>query len=118
VSNPIRPSYLDAYLVAENSGAPPQGAVRRHGHVWRIYLLGSESEEQPREVFATRDEAGFGCWNWHGLSPSRLHREPPRRRASEWLEGGVTRSRPRATGRKDQPAHVPVRLQFRRGNAW
>ena len=54
---PIRPSYRNAYLVAEDSGAPPLVAVGRKGSVWRIYLLGVQSQDQPREAFATREEA-------------------------------------------------------------
>jgi hypothetical protein len=52
-------SFLDAYLVAENSiGAPPVGVVRKDGHVWRILQFGIPADHQPREVFATRREAG------------------------------------------------------------
>ncbi len=52
-------SFLDAYLVAENSlGAPPVGVVRKDGNVWRILQFGSPADRQPSEVFATRREAG------------------------------------------------------------
>jgi hypothetical protein len=53
------PSFLDAYLVAENSrGAPPVGAVRKDGHVWRILQFGIPADQQSQETFATRREAG------------------------------------------------------------
>jgi len=52
-------SFLDAYLVAENSiGAPPVGVVRKDGKVWRILQFGIPTYQQPSEVFATRREAG------------------------------------------------------------
>ena len=52
-------SFLDAYLVAENSiDAPPVGVVRKDGNVWRILQFGIPSDQQPTEVFATRREAG------------------------------------------------------------
>ena len=52
-------SFLDAYLVAENSmGAPPVGVVRKDGHVWKILRFGIPTDQQPSEVFATRREAG------------------------------------------------------------
>jgi hypothetical protein len=51
-------SFLDAYLVAENSlGAPPIGVVRKD-HVWRILQFGIPADQQPTEVFATRRDAG------------------------------------------------------------
>lgn len=54
-----RPSFLDAYLVAESSmGAVPVGVVRRERNVWRILRFGMPSDQQPREAFATREEAG------------------------------------------------------------
>lgn len=54
-----RPSFLDAYLVATDSmGAPLAGVVRKQGNVWRILLFGVPHDEQPREVFATRRDAG------------------------------------------------------------
>jgi hypothetical protein len=52
-------SFLDAYLVAENSiGAPPLGVVRKDGNVWRILQFGIPMDQQSNEVFATRREAG------------------------------------------------------------
>ena len=52
-------SFLDAYLVAENSiGAPPVGVVRKDGNVWRILQFGIPMDRQSGEVFATRREAG------------------------------------------------------------
>jgi hypothetical protein len=52
-------SFLDAYLVAENSiGAPPVGVVRKDGNVWRILQFGIPADQQPSEVFATRREGG------------------------------------------------------------
>jgi hypothetical protein len=52
-------SFLDAYLVAENSmGAPPVGVVRKDGNVWWILQFGIPADQQPTEVFATRREAG------------------------------------------------------------
>ena len=54
----MSPTYLNAYLVARKPTASPLGAVRRHGNVWRIYLFGIGSQQQPREAFATRAEAG------------------------------------------------------------
>ena len=54
-----RPSFLDAYLVATDShGSPPVGAVRKDGHVWRILQFDLPYESQPRDVFATREDAG------------------------------------------------------------
>ncbi len=53
------PSFLDAYLVAANSmGAPVVGVVRKDRNVWRIIRLGVPMDQQPREAFATRAEAG------------------------------------------------------------
>lgn len=55
----IRPTFLDAYLVAEDSmGAPAVGVVRRERHVWRIMLFGVPPAQQPPEAFATREQAG------------------------------------------------------------
>jgi hypothetical protein len=52
-------SFLDAYLVAENSmGAPPVGVVRKDGNVWRILQFGIPMDQQSTEVFATRRDAG------------------------------------------------------------
>jgi hypothetical protein len=57
--SPSRPSFLDAYLVAENSrGALPVGVVRKDRNVWRILQFGIPGDQQPREAFATREEAG------------------------------------------------------------
>jgi len=52
-------SFLDAYLVAENSrGAPPVGVVRKDGNVWTILRFGIPADQQPSDVFKTRREAG------------------------------------------------------------
>ena len=52
-------SFLDAYLIAENSiGAPPVGVVRRVGNIWRILRFGVRADQPPIDVFATRREAG------------------------------------------------------------
>lgn len=52
-------SFLDAYLVAENSiGASPVGVVRKTGKVWKLLLFDTPSDQQPSDVFATRREAG------------------------------------------------------------
>ena len=52
-------SFLNAYLVAENSiGAPPVGVVRKDGNVWRILRFEIPADDQPSELFATRREAG------------------------------------------------------------
>jgi hypothetical protein len=52
-------SFLNAYLVAENSmGAPPVGVVRKDGNVWRILRFGIPADQQPSELFVTRREAG------------------------------------------------------------
>jgi hypothetical protein len=57
--SPSRPSFLNAYLVAENAtGAPPVGVVRKDRNVWRILRFGVPTDEQPRDAFRTRDEAG------------------------------------------------------------
>lgn len=54
-----RPSLLDAYLIAADSqGSPPVAAVRKDGHVWRILRFELPHESQPRDVFATREDAG------------------------------------------------------------
>ena len=55
---PIKPTYRNAYIVEGKFTEPPLGAVRKHGNVWRMYLFGRGSEDQPREAFATRQEAG------------------------------------------------------------
>lgn len=54
------PSFLNAYLVAEDSmGAPLLGVVRKDGNVWRVLQFGVPVDQQPREIaFATRREAG------------------------------------------------------------
>jgi hypothetical protein len=55
-----RRSFLGAYLVAENSrGAVPVGVVRRERNVWRALRFGVPDDQQPREAFATREEAGI-----------------------------------------------------------
>jgi hypothetical protein len=57
--NSARPSFLDAYLVADDSmGAPIVGVVRKERNVWRILRFGLPLDQQPREAFATREEAG------------------------------------------------------------
>lgn len=54
-----RPTFLDGYLVAGvQPAAAPVGAVRRTGHVWRMFLFGVSPQDQPTEVFATREAAG------------------------------------------------------------
>jgi hypothetical protein len=58
VSEPIKPRYRNAYIVEGNFTGPPLGAVRKHGSVWRIYLFGKRLEDQPREGFASRQDAG------------------------------------------------------------
>jgi hypothetical protein len=59
MTNRPRPSFLDAYLVAENSmGAPAIGVVRKERNVWRVLRFGVAADQQPREAFATREEAG------------------------------------------------------------
>jgi hypothetical protein len=51
--------FLDAYLVTEDEhGAPPVGVVRKDRNVWRIMRFGIPDDQQPREVWATRREAG------------------------------------------------------------
>jgi hypothetical protein len=55
---PIKPKYRNAYVVEGDSTEPLLGAVRKHGNVWRICLFGKRSDDQPREAFATRQEAG------------------------------------------------------------
>ena len=48
-----------AGLVATNSmGASPVGVVRKERNVWRIMRFGVPADQQPREAFATREEAG------------------------------------------------------------
>ena len=39
-------------------GAPPVGVVRKDGNVWRILQFETPGEQQCREAFATRREAG------------------------------------------------------------
>ena len=55
---PIKHNYLNAYYDEGDSTEPLLGAVRKHGNVWRIYLFGKRADDQPREAFATRQEAG------------------------------------------------------------
>ena len=51
--------FLDAYLVTEDeSGAPPVGVVRKDRNVRRIMRFGIPDDQQPREVWVTRPEAG------------------------------------------------------------
>ncbi len=55
----LRPTFRDAYWVEVAGGdGEPLGFVRRRGTVWHQYLLGLAASEQPREGFATREEAG------------------------------------------------------------
>lgn len=55
----MRPTFRDAYLVETAGGdSQPLGFVRRRGAVWYLFLLGVPADEQPREGFATREEAG------------------------------------------------------------
>ena len=58
MTSPARPSFLDAYLVAENSMGAPVGVVRKERNVWKILRFGVPTDQQPREAFATRQEAG------------------------------------------------------------
>jgi hypothetical protein len=52
-------SFLNAYLVADNSrGAPIVGVVRKEGNVWRILQFGLPDSRQSQELFATRRETG------------------------------------------------------------
>lgn len=54
-----RAAFLNAYLVAADAvGSPPIGVVRKDGNVWRVLRLGVPADQQPREAFATRAEAG------------------------------------------------------------
>jgi len=53
-----RPTFRDAYLVEESMGGPAVGVVRRDRAVWRVIRFGVSDDRQPREVFATREEAG------------------------------------------------------------
>lgn len=65
-----RPSFLNAYLVATDSmGSPPVGAVRKDGHVWRILRFDLPMNKQPRDVFATREDAGRRLLELAGLTP-------------------------------------------------
>jgi hypothetical protein len=53
------PSFLDSYLVAEDStGAPPVGVVRKYKTWWLAIQIGVPLDEQPSQAFPTRDEAG------------------------------------------------------------
>jgi hypothetical protein len=49
-------SFLDAYIVTSPAKAAPLGVVRREGAVWKVFLF--DSATQPKDVFATRREAG------------------------------------------------------------
>ena len=53
-----RPTFQNAYLVTDPPCSLRLGVVRRDVHVWRIFLFGVAPDKQPREVFATREEAG------------------------------------------------------------
>lgn len=53
-----RPTFRDAYLVDSATDGVPAGVVRRDRNVWRIYRFDVALATQPREVFATREEAG------------------------------------------------------------
>ena len=53
-----RPTFRDAYLVDGISDTFPAGVVRRDRNVWRVYRFGVATTQQPREAFATREEAG------------------------------------------------------------
>ncbi len=54
-----RPTFRDAYLVDATGDGFPAGVVRRERNVWRIFRFGIEQANQPREAFATREEAGL-----------------------------------------------------------
>ena len=49
-------SFLDAYVVTSPAKAAPLGVVRREGAVWKVFVF--DAETQPKDVFATRREAG------------------------------------------------------------
>ncbi|WP_432548405.1 hypothetical protein [Kineococcus sp. SYSU DK004] len=53
-----RPTFRDAYLVEDSMGGPYVGVVRRDRAVWRIFRFGVPEQEQSREAFASREEAG------------------------------------------------------------
>lgn len=53
-----RPTFREAYLVEDSQGGPYIGIVRRDGAVWKVMQFGVADDQQPREVFATREEAG------------------------------------------------------------
>jgi hypothetical protein len=56
---PKRPTFRDAYWVEIAGGdGTPLGFVRRRGAVWHVFLLALAANEQPRDGFATREEAG------------------------------------------------------------
>ena len=53
-----RPTFRDAYLVEDSRGGLYVGVVRRERAVWRILRFGVPDDLQPREAFASREEAG------------------------------------------------------------
>lgn len=64
------PSFLNAYLVAANSyDAPARGVVRKDRYVGRIMPFGVPADGQPREAFATREEAGQRVMELAATSP-------------------------------------------------
>ena len=58
MTSPTRPTFRDAYLVDAADTGMPAGVVRRERNVWRIFQFGVGAATQPREAFATREEAG------------------------------------------------------------
>ncbi len=53
--------FRDAYLVEDADAGvsgPALGFVKKAGNVWVIYRLGIPADQQPREVFASRQSAG------------------------------------------------------------
>ncbi|WP_432507668.1 hypothetical protein [Kineococcus arenarius] len=53
-----RLTFRDAYLVEDSMEGPYIGVARRDRAVWRIFRFGVPDEQQPREAFASREEAG------------------------------------------------------------
>lgn len=61
-----RPSFLDAYLVAENSmGAPAIGVVRKERNIWRVLRFGVDADQQPRQGSRPGRKQAPTCSSWN-----------------------------------------------------
>lgn len=64
-----RPSYLDGYLVVDSMGSDPVGVVRKERYVCRLFRFGVAPGGQPRDVFASREDAAVRLLEIAGGDP-------------------------------------------------